>query len=402
MTDHTHYEELSALAAGGLLSENELAELREHSNVCPDCRQDVQELRDVLRRGLPLTRGFSDRLKAMKDEPDPGALGRFLARAGTEGLRFSTGREQSAPLTSVPRFRFSYLSAFAGALAAVALAAMLYAPRVWKRQAGNGDEQLGNAQLAAQLASRNQEMAGLQKQVHDLSAQLSNALKVADNYRRESQQKGTQLGESVSRTVQLQDELSTGEKQLQAATDEIARINQLRATDKASLDAQRLRLREISDQLRIADATLDMERQLSAEGKDIRDLLVARQLRVVDVRDMDENGKPARTFGRVFLTEGKSLMFFAFDLADAKGSGGSPHYQVWGQQMGKSESAHRLGILSVDDKGQNRWALKVENPQLLNDVNYVYVTASSSTAEVTGQKMLYAFLGQPGNIPAPN
>lgn len=64
--------------------------------------------------------------------------------------------------------------------------------------------------------------------------------------------------------------------------------------------------------------SLDMERQLSAAGRDIRELLVARQLHVVDVRDTDADGKPSPAFARVFLTEKKSLMFFAFDLNDAK------------------------------------------------------------------------------------
>jgi hypothetical protein len=397
--DHTRYEELTALAAAGLLSDDELAELHEHLSACPDCRKDVQELRNLFRRGFPLTRGFSNSLKAMNDQPDAGAFGRFLARAGSAGLRISRSSERSMP---APRFRLGYLAAFAGALAALVLAAILYVPALSRHEAAKAERQGDVAKLATQLAARDQELASLQRQLRDLNVQLGNALKTAETYRREGQQKGVQVEQSTSKRVQLQDELQNGEKQLQAANEEIARIKQLRATDKASLDAQRLRIREISDQLRVADATLDMEQQLSAEGKDIRELLVARQLRVVDVRDMDDNGKPAQTFGRVFLTEGKSLMFFAFDLNDAKGLSGRPRYQVWGELAGKKGSAHSLGVLSIDDKAQNRWALRVENPALLKDVNYVYVTTSSSTGENNGQRMLYAFLGEPGNTPSAN
>ena len=39
--------------------------------------------------------------------------------------------------------------------------------------------------------------------------------------------------------------------------------------------------------------------------------MAARQLHVIDVRDTDPNGEPANAFGRVFLTEGKSLTFYA-------------------------------------------------------------------------------------------
>jgi hypothetical protein len=254
-----------------------------------------------------------------------------------------------------------------------------------------------NASLDTQLAARDQELANLQKQLRDLHGQLGNALKAAESYRRDNEQKGLSLGQSTNETTQLVEELQNREKQLQASNEEIARINQLRATDKVSLEAQRIRIREISDQLRIADATLEMERQLSAAGKDIRELLVARQLHVVDVRDMDENGKPGQAFGRVFLTEGKSLMFFAFDLNDPRAISAKARFQVWGEQRGKKGSARSLGVLSVDDETQNRWALKVENSGLLSDVNSVYVTVSSPGGKNSGRRMLYAFLGEPNH-----
>jgi hypothetical protein len=76
--------------------------------------------------------------------------------------------------------------------------------------------------------------------------------------------------------------------------DEAARINQLRANDETSLVEQQARIAELSDKLRIASATLDPERQLAAKGKDIRELMAARQLQVVDVRDTDSNGKRPR------------------------------------------------------------------------------------------------------------
>jgi hypothetical protein len=65
---------------------------------------------------------------------------------------------------------------------------------------------------------------------------------------------------------------------LAQAKDEAARSNQLRNSDIASLVEQQPRITELSDKLRVASATLDMERQLTAEGKDIRELLTARQL----------------------------------------------------------------------------------------------------------------------------
>jgi myosin heavy subunit len=251
--------------------------------------------------------------------------------------------------------------------------------------------------MAASLAQREQELAARQKEISELRGQLGSALRTAESYRREGEQQGVRLEHSTSQTAQLADELQNREKQLAASTEEIAHINQLRATDKASLEAEQARIKEISDQLRIADATLDMERQLSSEGRDIRALLVARQLHVVDVRDTDANGKPSQAFARVFLTEGKSLMFFAFDLNEANTLSAKARFQVWGEQLGKKGSVRSLGVLSVDDKAQNRWALKVENPGALSEINSVFVTISPQGSSNSGQRLLYAYLGEPNH-----
>ena len=65
MTDHSHFEELAALEAGGFLSGDELVELREHTKVCAECQQAEQEYSRLAGFGLPLTvspaREFLDR-----------------------------------------------------------------------------------------------------------------------------------------------------------------------------------------------------------------------------------------------------------------------------------------------------------------------------------------------------
>jgi hypothetical protein len=401
MTDHSRYEELTALAAGGHLSADEFEELRAHMGGCAECQRDAQELRDLVHSGLPLTTEFAASLKKTNARPDEGARERFLARARSEGLRFSPNVEKTE---SASWLHFGPRLALVSAFACVVLLAVLYGPRISGRlnTRSQAEQQVArltreNADLTARLAGRDQELAAQQKQIRDLGAQLGTALKTAESYRREGQEKGVRLERSTSESAQLLNELENRDKQLAASTEEIARINQLRATDKISLDAQRIRIKEISNQLRIADATLDMERQLSSAGQDIRQLLVSRQLHVVDVRDTDENGKPSASFARVFLTEGKSLTFFAFDLNDAKVINAKGRFQVWGEELGQKGSARSLGVLTVDDRTQNRWALKVKDPSLLNQVNAIFVTVSPSANSSSGPRQLYAYLGQPNH-----
>lgn len=402
MNDHSYFEELTALAAGGHLSEQEFGELREHLAVCSECRQHAQGFRYLVRSGLPLVGGDSSGLvDEVKSKPDKNLRERFLERARSEGIRFSPNADKPA---FAPWLHLGYRAAAGAVLTALVLLAVVYGPSVSRRVAALTREeqessrlQVENEALAERLAQREQEIATQKKEFVDLRSQLGNALRAAEKYRMEGEQKGMRLEQSTSNTAQLLDELQNREKQLAASTEEIARINQLRATDQVSLEAQRVRIQEISDQLRIADATLDMERQLVVAGRDIRQLLVARQLHVVDVRDTDANGKPGRAFARVFLTEGKSLMFFAFDLNDPKAIDAKARFQVWGEQLGKKGSVRSLGVLSVDDKAQNRWALKVENADLLSEVNSVFVTVSSAGGGRSGQRLLYAYLGEPNH-----
>jgi hypothetical protein len=402
MNDHSYYEELGALAAGGHLSEQESGELREHLAVCSECRQSASKFRYLVRAGLPLVGGdslsFADKMKA---GPEPGVRERFLERARSEGVEFSPNVAKSG---SGPGFHVRFRVLAGAVLALVVLVAAFYWPSVCRRlasatravQEANRLKQ-ENGAMAARLAQGEQELATRQKEISELRGQLGSAVRTAENYRREGEQQGVRLEHSTSQTAQLADELQNREKQLAASTEEIARINQLRGTDKLSLVAEQARIKEISDQLRIADATLDMERQLSSEGRDIRALLVARQLHVVDVRDTDSNGKPSQAFARVFLTEGKSLMFFAFDLNEANTLSAKARFQVWGEQLGKKGSVRSLGVLSVDDKAQNRWALKVENPGALSEINSVFVTISPLGSSNVGQRLLYAYLGEPNH-----
>jgi hypothetical protein len=186
------------------------------------------------------------------------------------------------------------------------------------------------------------------------------------------------------------------EKQLADAGAELAQLNQARASDQAEMVADQVHINELSQQLKTATTNIDMERQLATAGKDVRDLMGARQLHVVDVRDTDPNGKAGKAFGRVFLTEGKSLIFYAFDLTDARKINAKQTFQVWGQQEGKASSLRSLGFLYVDDKTQRRWALKTDDPAAVKEIDSVFVTVEpeGGAKKPSNQRLLYAYLGE--------
>lgn len=405
MSDHDHYEELAALSAAGFLSEQEIMELHEHTKACAECRKTEKEFKELGRSGLPLTvspiREFRQRVRTKFDD---GIRARFLARARREGLVFSPDVEK-------PTRQYGRRLGVA-IMAAVSVAAMIllafYGTRIYRRVTlqGSAQSQIDqlqrqNASLSDVLSRLNGTLGAQQREIQNLRTQLGNSARTAETLRHGSEQARGEAQASSSRNVQLTDELANREKQLADTRSEIERINQLRAGDEASLVAQQVRVAELADQLRIASATLDLERQLTAAGKDIRELLVARQLHVIDVRDTDANGKPSKAFGRVFVIEGKSLTFYAFDLNEERAIDAKHRFEVWGTQQAAGSPARSLGFFYTDDKTQRRWALKVNDPLLLKEVDSVFVTVepAGGVATPSGQSMLYTYVGGRPNHP---
>jgi DNA repair exonuclease SbcCD ATPase subunit len=408
MTEHEPYAIRCALAAGALLEGAELVEFQEHVKGCSECRSEYAALFSLVTRELqPAANSFRQRFAAIRTKPLPYARERFLRRARSEGVVFSREVETAPKLGSWYRGSI-YAMAAVASLVVIAIGLTVFYLREMPDAARTRDaataEQIAklnreNGTLNASLSQLNESLAARQREIQRLRAQLENSVTVAENLRRNGEQARGAVERSSSRAAQLLDESRDQEKLLAKAKDEAARVGALRANDEASLVAEMVRVAELTDKLRIASATLDVERQLAATGQDVRELMAARQLHVIDVRDADANGEPGKAFGRVFLTEGKSLTFYAFDLDEDKITNNKRMFQVWGVPGASKNPARSLGFLKVDAKAPGRRVLKVENPELVKAINSVFVTAEPSTGgrQPSGQKLLYAYLGAPNH-----
>ena len=409
MSDHSHYEELAALAAGGYLDDEELSEFQRHSESCARCKNAVAQFGELVHLGLPLVQGRLRRgISVITSRPNPGATERFIRRASAEGIEFSPDVRKR---NSFPRLHLSFAAGVA-AFAAL-LFALLYGSHVPGHVARQRDPQTA-AQVQQQLDQRTRQnstfdatvsrlqrtLAEQQQETETLRAQLAMQGAAESRARRDEQQALSAATLSASHYAGSLDEAEAQRKLLETqvaeAGAEVARLNQARASDQAQLVADQVQVNQLSEQLKTATTNIDMERQLASAGKDVRDLMGARQLHVVDVRDTDPNGKAGKAFGRVFLTEGKSLVFYAFDLTDAKKINAKQTFQVWGQQEGKTSSLRSLGFLYVDDKAQRRWALKTDDPAAVNEIDSVFVTVEreGGAKEPSSQRLLYAYLGE--------
>lgn len=397
--EHEQYEALCALAAGGLLEGAEFVDFEAHMKGCSECRSDFQELSSLVSRELPQTRGtFRQKLAEMRAKPLPYSRQRFLRRARGEGLVFSREVETAAQ-SGHWYFRPVAMSATVAALILLAVSVTVYRFRDTETAQGRdavaalqiAELKQQNSDLTTSLSRLNESVVAGQQEIKTLHSQLE-----AESLRRNGEQAGAEAARSASQTAQLVEESRNQEKLLAEATDEAARSSQLRIEDEASMVEQQARITELTNKLRVASATLDQERQLAAAGKDLRELMASRQLHVIDVHDTDPNGNPSPAFGRVFLTEGKSLAFYAFDLNEESALNAKSSFQVWAVPEAGKSAPRSLGFLRVDAKAQGRWVLKVDNPQLVKEISSVFVTVEPSAGgkEPSGQKMLYAYLGE--------
>jgi len=153
--------------------------------------------------------------------------------------------------------------------------------------------------------------------------------------------------------------------------------------------------------LREQAETLDHQRRLLTADRDIRDLMTARNLHIIDVYDVDGKGRTRKTFGRAFYTENKSLIFYAFDLEERRITKANYSLQAWGYQQSTERSVQSLGVFYADDQKQNRWALKFEDPEVLAQIDAVFVTIEppGGSKKPTGDKLLYAYLRNKPNHP---
>jgi hypothetical protein len=146
------------------------------------------------------------------------------------------------------------------------------------------------------------------------------------------------------------------------------------------------------------------DEQYLASDRDIRELMGARKLYIADVFDVDSGSHTRKSFGRVFYTQNKSLIFYAFDLDHEPGIKNASAFQVWGQrdaELGEKPRPMNLGILYMDSESNRRWVLRLDDPKQLGEIDAVFVTVEphGGSQKPTGKPFLYALLRKEANHP---
>lgn len=435
---HEEFQEICAAASIGQAAPEELARLHEHLPHCGRCRRIYSDFTNLAAQHYvdDLQRdGLTPEEEQQLANPEL-LKRRFLQRASEKGIL--------SPLPSGHLKRNNWLSALANTwvgmsrplkwkpaiasifafTALVAYVIRAHEPRAranFKPASTAPAEQLSQGMIAvAKNVGRAPDLTvanlGLEKQVASLKKELTRneaqlravreGLKATSDDKRGLIEQRSGLETAIA---ELQRRLAEAEGLLQVANsektkfqDEATRLRDETAAAQATYVEDQIRIRELGEHLAEKTAALDRDGQLLQKDRDIRDLMTARNMHMFDVFDTDAKGKTNPAFGRIFYTEGKSLIFYAYDLNEAKVQNANYHYRVWGSQDGQESKTMSLGVFYSDDKSQRRWVFKCDDPKILRQIDSVFVTLEPPGAPPShpkGEKLLDAYIRGMANHP---
>jgi hypothetical protein len=448
-TRHRHFEEMCTLAVTGQLGGAQMCELDEHIAGCDSCRKFLESIAQVSVQAMPLL--AEKHGPEAKTLPPQGIRDRFLERLASETNCTERGPGSPFPMPAVRAYPFSpgqrtikVLSEEKQPPLPATRAILSSSSRLWRyvavpagcmiiatgafyagtRRSPQPPPQLTQTHPAVSPEPSAPEshpkpidsdrVSELERQKSQLEAKVANMTQELATAESERQFLGKELAAAKEKLATLTIQTANGSTQASPAITQQAgeqvptlqaqvnRLSQQLADSEVNLRIQKQTSDELTARLEATAADLQRERDLESAKSEMGELVAARNLHIVDVYDADPSGKRQRSFGRVFYIEGKSLVFYAYDLDDSRQFKANVVFHVWGGKAGVKEVTHSLGILHKDDASQNRWAMTFDDPNTLAQINSVFVTAESANKhydEPHGKKVLYAYFGSPANHP---
>jgi hypothetical protein len=403
MRPHERYELLCALAATRQLDGEDQRDLDLHLQECADCRAVMQEFKEVVQE---LAREGIHPDTLMNLEGEHGQSSHFVDYARSKGIRVSDDAMLMLDGRTIQRWRFprvAYMTAF-GLMFIVSVVFFLQPnPSLKQARVSQTTHVLPAMPQTPTVDAHQEEIAKLKSELEGVLNQSKEIPQLKRKIAEEERANSDLSARLAERDVSLEGlrvAATETQKQLATAQTTIASLTDKNDQVFGELLTERIRSKNLSEDLRGEKTLMNQERELSAATKEVRGLMGARRLYMVDVYDGDDPARANRSFGRVFYTEGKSLIFYAFDLDKIKSS---KHitFQAWGERGKDAGSIRHLGDFYIDDVAQKRWVMKVNDPERLKNIDAIFVTVESgkSTGKPMGSKLLYAYLGGQPNHP---
>jgi hypothetical protein len=425
--NHLKFKEWSALAQGGALNASEWQELEKHLSVCDSCRELFEEY-SLISAGMPLLGANYSLSQDCEGWDDRRARRKLLARVReTE----QPGLQLVPPHSTRPAGGFfpGSIARFSAAAVGIAACVVAVAMAGYHLHARLHGEPASNAVVAAAhfqdsnsqhqatqatdetLRAQAAEISRLQYQVstdeQELAKLKAASARASENYASALATAHTNQ-EQIRQISEQRDKLAVQLREAEQAYQNVQlELTNLRAErDRAVLRATSLesKVDELNVSNRDQERRLGDDEQYLASDRDIRELMGARKLYIADVFDVDSRSRTRKPFGRVFYTQNKSLIFYAFDLDREPGVKNASAFQVWGQrdnELGEKAHPMNLGILYMDSESNRRWVLRFDDSKQLAEIDAVFVTVEphGGSQKPTGKPLLYALLRKEANHP---
>jgi hypothetical protein len=414
---HDEFVELSALFFAGELSDEDWALLQVHLAYCESCHERFLEFQKVSKVAVPAMAAVlaGEHAGLVEESPEVFAQAHDRLMRELESLP-----AQSAPQTK-RRFRWTSPLLLITAACIVVIGCFFAAHYEFKKRSAPMAQapHEGNPQLRqiAPSSAREADLEEALKRAQDENTNLKGELVSAQDRLKQSNSSVTEIQSkleseeaSLGRVSQDRDNLRA---QLAAAKVEVASLhNQFAESspagkrDSAQLTALETRVQELNSSLEDKDTELneksqmlDLDKDLLAHDRDIRDVIGARNLYIADISDLNASGKTAKQFGRIFYTKDRSLIFYGFDLDTQSSHKSEVSFQAWGSGSNTSAPVS-LGLFYLDDQ-HKRWVLRCNDPKTLARLDMVFVTVEppGGSSKPTGKQLLRAYLQIQPNHP---
>ncbi len=437
LNEHTRFIELATIATCDALTNGEMAELKDHLQVCEECRELHRQYQILAKEGIPLLAGSYEHRESAGSWDNTSTRRKLFARI--EG-----GEDRDAMLTAVPAIshpetnplhRNALRTIQGAALSAcliIGVAAGAYRLGGWREAHTKPGEASAKAPSEAMLSAKKSVDALLTEQTERIARleaestekrqnveKLQRQLQVLQDRLREERASSNagfnglvaakaNSDEQLNSLAQERDRLSVHLREVSHAYQDVqTELSSMRAErDRSMLRMAALEMRadELTAVIAGQDRQLKNSEQYLSSDRDIRELLGARNLYIADIFDVDGSNRTRKPFGRVFYTRGRSLILYAFDLDRQPKVTRASAFQLWGEKETVQEERAKprnLGLLYLDSEANRRWILRFDDPRTLAEIDAVFITVepNGGSPKPTGKPFLFALLRREPNHP---
>ena len=433
---HEEFLELCAVSTSGDLTGEEQEKLQTHLAGCAECRKALKEFEAAVDVGVPLLASnlspvsadtFAEPQLSQKELASAHSLNSAASESlDAKELEARNGEKRGFAFAGRYRYRpsqvnWTYVWMPFAACILLTVALGIYSYRVTNdrnTQVAHAVSGTANGQIEAleqrisdaahdrevlkkELAKRDQVIAELRHQTEQESRSLAEMKTAQANLERSLQNDALEKQGVTDQRAALSQKFDAAQASLQKMQSELDSMTQQRALEAGRDASLQNQVKDLSAQLRAQGETVAKQDELLAHDRDIRDLMGARKLYVVDVYDVARDGSTQQSYGRVFYTRGKSLIFYAYDLDQEPGVRNASTFQAWGRRGPDKQQSLNLGIFYQDNASKKRWVLKFDDPKALDEIDAVFVTIepNGGSQKPSGKPLLSAYLQIAPNHP---